>query len=239
MESSRVIDILNQARRAFDLLPQVEIMDEWEFDRALNEWYLHINIEIGYETEYFPRKSQWYVVVQSNYPKGKIKVYPDIENSITVTLYHQANNSRIERNGLWRSGALCLERNTVSNFQEEPISVDERLLYHVKRAINWLELAAKGQLVSSKEPFELPDFTLTDRFDLRFIFSEDQTTFTQWKSAYCRYGFAQLDVYGDNHRLYYVKQFNTLDEKIVHRVHWGNNFSKHIFRLRLKLYGYY
>lgn len=38
------------------------------------------------------------------------------------TLYHQANNSKIERNGLWRKGALCLEVNTISTFQSEPYS---------------------------------------------------------------------------------------------------------------------
>ena len=81
-------------------------MDEWQFDNELNVWYLHLSIVIECETPYFPQKSQWFFVVGSEYPKGKIKVYPDVENSITVTLYHQANNSKIERNGLWRKGAL-------------------------------------------------------------------------------------------------------------------------------------
>lgn len=226
MEPKQILDKLNQARRALDSLSQVEIIDEWKFDNELNIWYLHLKIAIEYKTTFFPQISQWYIVVDSNYPKGKIKVYPDVKNSITVTLYHQANNSKIERNGLWRKGALCLEVNTISTFQSEPYSVDERLLYHVKRAINWLELAAKGQLVADNEPFELPEFTLSNVLVMQFAFSEDIVTFMQWESTDCRYGIAELDVYKSKPFVYYVKQFKSLNGNIEHYTQWGKYLSK-------------
>lgn len=226
MEPKQILDKLNQARRALDSLSQVEIIDEWKFENELNIWYLHLNIAIEYKTTYFPQISQWYIIVDSNYPKGKIKVYPDVKNSITVTLYHQANNSKIERNGLWRKGALCLEVNTISTFQLEPYSVDERLLYHVKRAINWLELAAKGQLVADNEPFELPEFTLSNVLEMQFAFSEDIVTFMQWESTDCRYGIAELDVYKSKPFVYYVKQFKSLNGNIEHYTQWGKHLSK-------------
>ena len=226
MEPKQILDKLNQARRALDSLSQVEIIDEWKFDNELNIWYLHLKIAIEYKTTFFPQISQWYIVVDSNYPKGKIKVYPDVKNSITVTLYHQANNSKIERNGLWRKGALCLEVNTISTFQSEPYSVDERLLYHVKRAINWLELAAKGQLVADNEPFELPEFTLSNVLEMQFAFSEDIVTFMQWESTDCRYGIAELDVYKSKPFVYYVKQFKSLNGNIEHYTQWGKYLSK-------------
>lgn len=226
MEPKQILDKLNQARRALDSLSQVEIIDEWKFENELNIWYLHLNIAIEYKTTYFPQISQWYIIVDSNYPKGKIKVYSDVKNSITVTLYHQANNSKIERNGLWRKGALCLEVNTISTFQLEPYSVDERLLYHVKRAINWLELAAKGQLVADNEPFELPEFTLSNVLEMQFAFSEDIVTFMQWESTDCRYGIAELDVYKSKPFVYYVKQFKSLNGNIEHYTQWGKHLSK-------------
>ncbi len=226
MEPKQILDKLNQARRALDSLSQVEIIDEWKFENELNIWYLHLNIAIEYKTTYFPQISQWYIIVDSNYPKGKIKVYPDVKNSLTVTLYHQANNSKIERNGLWRKGALCLEVNTISTFQSEPYSVDERLLYHVKRAINWLELAAKGQLVADNEPFELPEFTLSNVLEMQFAFSEDIVTFMQWESTDCRYGIAELDVYKSKPSVYYVKQFKSLNGNIEHYTQWGKHLSK-------------
>lgn len=226
MEPKQILDKLNQARRALDSLSQVEIIDEWKFDNELNIWYLHLKIAIEYKTTYFPQISQWYIVVDSNYPNGKIKVYPDVKNSITVTLYHQANNSKIERNGLWRKGALCIEVNTISTFQSEPYSVDERLLYHVKRAINWLELAAKGQLVADNEPFELPEFNLSNVLEMQFAFSEDIVTFMQWESTDCRYGIAELDVYKSKPFVYYVKQFKSLNGNIEHYTQWGKYLSK-------------
>lgn len=226
MEPKQILDKLNQARRALDSLSQVEIIDEWNFDNELNVWYLHLNIAIEYKTTYFPQISQWYIVVDSNYPQGQIKVYPDVNNSITVTLYHQANNSKIERNGLWRKGALCLEVNTMSTFQPEPYSVDERLLYHVKRAINWLVLAAKGQLVADNEPFELPEFTLSNVLEMQFAFSENVVTFMQWESTDCRYGIAELDIYKSKPFVYYVKQFKSLSGNIEHYTQWGKHLSK-------------
>ena len=226
MESKQILDKLNQARRALDSLSQVEIMDEWQFDNELNVWYLHLSIVIECETPYFPQKSQWFFVVGSEYPKGKIKVYPDVENSIMVTLYHQANNSKIERNGLWRKGALCLEVNTIPNYQSEPYSVDERLLYHAKRAICWLELAAKGKLVTESEPFELPEFSMSNILEMQFAFSEDVVTFMQWESVECRYGIAELDVYKSKPFVYYVKVFKSLSNNIQHYTEWGKYLSK-------------
>ena len=226
MESEQILSKLNRARRALDALSQVEIIDEWEFDKELNVWHLHLGITIDYETKHFPQISKWYIVVTSDYPKGRIKVYPDVKDSITVTLYHQANNSKVERNGLWRKGALCLEVNTLSSFQPEPYNVDERLIYHVKRAINWLELAARGQLVTDTELFELPEFTLRNAFGMQFAFSEDTVTFTQWESTDCRYGIAELDVYKRNPSVYYVKCFKSITGNIEHYTQWGKYLSK-------------
>lgn len=226
MESKQILNKLNRARRALDALSQVEIIDEWEFDKELNVWHLHLGITIDYETKHFPQISKWYIVVASDYPKGNIKVYPDVKDSITVTLYHQANNSKVERNGLWRKGALCLEVNTLSTFQPEPYNVDERLIYHVKRAVNWLELAARGQLVTDTEWFELPEFTLSNVFKMQFAFSEDTVTFTQWESTDRRYGIAELDVYKSNPFVYYVKCFKSLTGNIEHHTQWGKYLSQ-------------
>lgn len=226
MERIQIPEKLKQARRALDSLSQVKILDDWKFDHELKIWFLHLGILIKYETSYFPQLSQWYVIAEDEYPKGKIKLYPDVENSINVTLYHQSNNSKLEKNGLWRKGALCLERNTISGFQEEPYSVDERLLYHVSRAINWLESAAQNKLVLDNELFELPDFSLAYVSEIQFAFSENCVTYMQWQSTNCRYGIAELDVYKSKPFVYYVKYFKSLNGDIEHRTQWGNFLSK-------------
>lgn len=226
MELKQILVKLNRARRALDSLSQVRIIDDWKFDNDLGVWYLHLSIEIKYASSYFPLISQWYFVVDPKYPIGRIKVYPDVENSITVTLQHQSNNSKIEKNGLWRKGAICLEVNTISQRFSEPYNIDERLLYHAKRAICWLELAAKGELITKSEPFELPEFSHSNILDMKFVFSEDMVTFMQWESTECKYGLAELDVYKSNPNIYYVKLFKSVDKNIEHYTEWGKYLSK-------------
>ncbi|AWW28445.1 MULTISPECIES: ThiF family adenylyltransferase [unclassified Acetobacterium] len=225
MEENLILNKLNQARRPLDSLSQVKILTDWQFDETMQVWYLRINISVESEISYILRDSQWYLVVSSEYPKGKLKMYPDIENGIKVTLNHQSNNSKIVKNGLWRSGALCLEKNTLNNFQSEPHGIDDRLLYHVKRSVSWLELAAKGQLISDNEPFELPEFTLRNTLDKQFAFSEDVVTFMQWESTECKYGIAELDVYKSNPFTYYVKIFKSLVGTSVHYTKWGKQLE--------------
>ena len=78
---------------------------------------------------------------------------------------------------------IVFERNTISGFREEPYSVDERLLYHVSRAIIWLESAAQNKLVLDNELFELPDFSLAYVSEIQFAFSENCVTYMQWQST--------------------------------------------------------
>lgn len=217
---------LRSARRALDSLKQISIINDWEFDEQLNNWYLRLAIAISNEKVFLPKKSNWYVVVETIYPQGKISVYPDIENSLSATLYHQANNSEIEVNGLWRKGALCLELNTVDRNEREPFDNDIRLLFHISRAITWLEAAISSTLISEGEPFELPDFKLSNMSKIHFVFSEDVVTFMQWESSEIKFGIAELDVYKSNPLFYYVKNFNNLNGKNAQNVQWGKFLSQ-------------
>ena len=42
MERQQIPDKLKRARRALDSLFQVEIIDDWIFDKKLKIWFLHI-----------------------------------------------------------------------------------------------------------------------------------------------------------------------------------------------------
>lgn len=227
MDTHNTIDVLNQARRPLDSLSNVKIIDDWNYDTELNVWFLHICISIEYDSFDIPHNSNWYVVVDSEYPKGKIKVYPDVNNSLKDTLYHQGNNSYVEKNGLWKKGALCLDVNTLKCYQREPHTIDERLFYHVKRSINWIELAAQGKLVEDDEPFELPEFSMKHIRKMRFAFSEDIISYMQWESTTCRYGIAELDSYKSSPSILYVKTFKSIDGKVIHSTHWGQYLSKY------------
>ena len=222
-----VIRRLKTARRELDsLYPVVKMIDDWQYDGVNKLWYYHISISVETENPFFPVTSQWYVVVEPTYPKGKVKVFPDVENSITTTLYHQANNYYINKNGLWRNGALCVDVNTLSSCNTEPFSVDDRLLFHVKRAVEWLKSAANNMLVSNNELFELPEFNDKILLDCQFAFSEDVVTYIQWEDTDCRYGIVDIDCYKSKPTIFYPKTFYSLEKKPVHYTHWGKALEK-------------
>ena len=100
------------------------------------------------------------------------------------------------------------------------------MLYHVSRAIIWLELAAQNKLVLDNELFELPDFSLFYMSEIQFVFSENCVTYMQWQSTNCRYGIAELDVYKSKPSVYYVKYFKSLNGDVEHCTQWGNYLSK-------------
>ena len=217
---------LKRARRSLDSLTQVNILHDWQFDGSLGKWYLHISIQIDTRSEFVPNVSQWYVVVLPDYPKGDIKIFPDIDNSICVTMYHQSNNARIEKNGLWRKGNLCLDLNTLELYDAEPNSIDYRVLYHVKRAIDWLGAAAKNELVKETDLFDLPDFSPISDLTKKFVFNEDTVSFMQWEDTETYFGFAELDRLPHFPSVFYVKRFANLRNTSVHLVTWGSYMAE-------------
>ena len=213
---------LKRARRYLDSLKQVNILHDWQFDESLGKWYIHISIQIDTSSAFIPNISQWYVVVLPDYPKGEIKIFPDTENSICVTMYHQSNNARIDENGLWRKGNLCLELNTLELYDAEPNSIDYRLLYHVKRAIDWLDTAAKNELVKDTDLFELPDFSPISDLTKKFVFNEDTVSFMQWEDTETYFGFAELDKLPHTPDIFYVKRFADYRNTSAHLITWGS-----------------
>lgn len=227
MNEDEVVQRLKIARRELDsLYPAVQMIDGWKYDNANKLWYYHISISVETENRYFPITSQWYVVVEPTYPQGKVKIFPDIDNSITTTLYHQANNYFISKNGLWRSGSLCVDVNTLSSHNPEPFSVEDRLLFHVQRAVEWLESAANNRLVSSNELFELPEFNDNILLDCQFAFSEDIVTYMQWEDVDYRYGLVDIDCYKSKPTIFYPKTFYSFENKPIHHLHWGIALEK-------------
>ena len=232
MNEDEVILRLRTARRELDsLYPEVKMIDDWQYDSVNKLWYYHLSISVNTENNFFPMTSQWYVVVDSDYPQGKIKIYPDIKNSIKTTLYHQSNNCIINKNGLWRNGALCVDVNTLSTCNPEPFSVEGRMLFHVERAVEWLKLAATNSLVSDKELFELPEFSDNIFLSRQFAFSEDAFTYQQWESTECRYGIVDIDCYKSKPTIYYPKTFYSFENKPVHYSHWGISLEERNYKI--------
>lgn len=99
-----------------------------------------------------------------------------------------------------------------------------RLLWHVRRAINWIHAANDDDLDENGNPFELPEFEINT--PIYCVFSEDVKSFIDWKSLKARFGIAKLDVYNSKPEVYFVKEFNDTDNKTIKKVNWGNYFSQ-------------
>lgn len=227
MPLKTVSEELKLGRRALDGIPEVKILQDWQFDYELKKWYIKINITSEIHG-IIPTNSIWYVVVEENYPEGTIKVYPDALTGFKLTFEHQSNNGEKEENGLWRKGSLCLDSQLNSlgkyNTESEPLSVDERLFWHVQRSVYWINDANNDKLALNGQPFELPQFNDKPPY---FIFSEDKNTFREWENVGIEFGIVKLNLYkSDIFHYYFCREFKTITGRTIHKVDWGEYLSK-------------
>lgn len=226
MRLKDVSEDLKKGRRALDEISEVNILEDWQFDESLKKWYLKISIALGICGP-IPANSTWYVVVEDDYPKGTVKIYPDV-NGCDLTFEHQSNNGEIEKNGLWRKGSLCLDSQLKSlgkyNYESEPLDSDFRIFWNVQRAIYWITDADADKLVKSGDPFELPQFNYKFPY---FIFSEDQDSFRHWSKVKNNFGIVELDLCKSKILFYYfAKEFKTHKGKTIFNVNWGEYLSQ-------------
>jgi len=224
----QVTNELKRGRRALDALDSVSIIHDWQWDYSLEKWYLELTISVECEEDaYVPNLSFWYVVVDESYPKGKIKVYPSQKDNFELTLYHQSNNGTVVDNGLWRTGGLCLDStmNALQRFgkDEEPSNDDERIIWHISRAVEWVLCANAEKLVTPSDPFELPDFN--ERLLSTIAFNEDIVSYMQWESIECTYGYVDLISNNLNSSVIAVSMFRNRNNKEIFPVKWGCFFS--------------
>lgn len=217
-------ELLRQGRRALEFLQPVKILEDWDYEKKLKKWFLRISITLESSSMIIPTTSQWYVVVTADYPLGSIKVYPDVENSITVTFPHQGNNGQIHPNSKWRMGSLCLNENVLSCFSSEPTDSDSRLSYHVERAIIWLESAMNNALAAPSDLFELPDFTAFSDAKGTFAFVEDHVSFMQWEARDEMFGYLTLKPLKPKSSIFCAMSFCSINQEILH-CSWGTHLS--------------
>lgn len=151
--------MLKIARRTLEGLPFCKILED--LSKRAEEWTLHLSITID-ALKKIPKRTEWYVVLPRNYPCGEIEIFPSKVNGITDTYPHQANNAPGQQDCPWLTGNPCLRTSLRSlgrrEYDEEPMSVEWRLAWHVRRLKEWLESADRGDLMREGDPFELPAY---------------------------------------------------------------------------------
>lgn len=209
-------------------ISSVKILKKWQPVPNSTKWFMKICISINSNNRgKIPDDSIWCIVVDEDYPEGAVKIYPSADSEFKDTFNHQANNGELAENKLWREGALCLDSplKCLGNydFYSEPMDTKNRLLWNVRRAVDWIHAANEGILVENGHPFELPEFNNTQTF---FVFSEDKKSFTNWKSLENKFGIAKLDKYNFKPPVYFIKEFDDEHNKLVKTVEWGNYLSQ-------------
>lgn len=130
------------------------------------EWTLHLAIAID-GLKNIPERTEWYVILPRNYPYGEILIFPSKINGLTETYPHQAYNGPGVKDCPWTTGDPCLRTGLRSlgrrDYDDEPMSIELRLAWHVWRLKVWLKNADGGNLLKTDDPFELPSYPNTSR----------------------------------------------------------------------------
>jgi len=134
---------LTAAVSSLDSLDGVTVVEGLFQHEGGSKWVLEVKLqpdEIERTTQ-IPQESTWFVLIDSTYPGGSIRIYPAEEGSITATYPHQRLNVAGTEDTPWRKGNICVARYGHiigrSGATGEPNSPDERLRWHLERALSW------------------------------------------------------------------------------------------------------
>lgn len=192
--ASQPPDSLLRARRALEGLSFYQLIDDWEWNGTVKKWVLKCRFTIEAGSDLIPAQTDWFVLADDDYPWGVIELHPAKSGGITHTFPHQSCNAAGKAELPWRNGNICAQTSMRFSgrcaYDIEPFAVDERLLWRMVRAKEWLEAAVSGRLTQHGEPYELPDFHIKVVGKLGFV--EDEETFKSWQKQTLTLGIATL-----------------------------------------------
>lgn len=219
---------------AIDSLEGVTLLGEPYQRDANSTWVLKIRLrpDAVEDTAQVPPKTDWYVHLDEAYPWGTVRIYPAKENSITATFPHQQLNVAGGSETLWRKGHICVDRygHTIgrSGATSEPTTADERLEWYLRRALNWLEAASKGELRREGEPYEIPAFNTDAAPGHRLAFNETHASFEAWQGEIERWGTVELSQLTNLSETLVTGEFRNTDGEVVHQPDWGDYVQANI-----------
>ncbi len=215
---------LRAARRALEGIPGVQLLEDWVWNARAGAWLLKLRLSAGLQQDaMIPAESDWFVLAASSYPRGMVKVLPANVGGIAHTFQHQAYNGIAGADVPWRSGALCLDT-TVRvlhrhAYDTEPRTANERLRWHVDRALAWLRAAAHSSLAAPGDPFELPQFPVVTGDTPLVVFAEGTDSFAKWITIEERSGLVDLVEIKPN--VYLTRRFRSGGGRVLVAPCWG------------------
>jgi hypothetical protein len=221
---AQIPEPLRRGRRALDSLPGVTLIKDWAQARS-GQWALEISLDIGAKaSEDIPSETRWYVLLSGSYPNGSIEIYPARSGGITTTFPHQSHNSLSqEGDRAWTRGNLCLTHPAAGVLrqmsQSEPIDADTRLRWRIERALEWLELAASGNLSKPGDPYETPPLPTTGTEMVAF--NEGVDTFPIWNATKTSFGVFRSKLLNPSPTIRIVSSFFDEAGRLILEPAWG------------------
>jgi len=215
---------IKTGRRALEGFEGLSILDDWKWFERWKRWVLHLRIRISVPQESrIPSETEWHVLAEQEYPLGSIKFFPSKQNSFSETYPHQLYNGPGTNETAWRTGELCLNTQVrkYDRYEDEPFEAEERLLWHCRRAVEWLNDAANDRLAKEGEPFELPQFPGIGK-DVLVAYAEDSGSRKAWRSNEEVAGLVELFLPRAPKNLLVVKRFFSLEERELFKCDWGS-----------------
>jgi len=174
-------------------MPRVTVVQEARLVGDGAEWMVLVDLALGHgidPSEFVPATSRWCVRVPTSYPLGPVRFMPAKERGIQATFPHQDRNDPGDDDVPWRTGKICLDRATARlgsmMVGRAPESPEDKLTWHVQRALAWLDAAAQSQLLAPGEPFEIPQ--VKRGREVRVVHDESSASFEVWQTRLGSWG---------------------------------------------------
>jgi len=177
---------LRAGTRALEGLDGLDWNGGLDWSPEVSAWHFPCQLRIDApEASRIPAVTPWWVLVADTYPAGRLDFLPAKQGGIEWTFPHQSYNAPGNPKLPWRQGKLCLHTGITPlkshGFRVEPMEAGHRLAWNVQRARCWLQAAARGELLSHGDRFELPDFRSGKKG--RLAFRESSESFARWQKC--------------------------------------------------------
>ncbi|MHB1413984.1 MAG: ThiF family adenylyltransferase [Chloroflexota bacterium] len=219
---------LRAGRRALEWVQGYTLLQDWTWYESPGRWALRCRLSFAQEEdlrEGVPAASEWYGVVEPDYPNGEVSFHPAKDSGLTSTFPHQRYNGPGAEGLPWRAGKLCLDTGVRAlgrfGFDDEPIDADERLAWHCRRALEWLTVASRGELALSGEAFELPDLPASPGSVATIAFAEGPESLAVWQALAANSGLVDLVRLRSQPALWLARALCSRGGKVVHQPAWG------------------
>lgn len=185
-------EALRAAVVSIDDIADVLLTRSLAWDPQENCWTICLRISINQPSLQVPPNTDWFVLVDDTYPRGRLEIYPSNSSGLAETFPHQLLNlSNPARE--WRTGRICVD---APGFLSRWVTTGEpssngRLAWHIERARDWLVRASQGKLRSDGDQFELPVIPPGASTPM-IVFEDGPEHLSTWMSSPARFGYVEF-----------------------------------------------